>query len=591
MWAIRRASVRIRSQPLPSITIHACDAKFDTSSSYTGNIGFGGPSPPISDGSLLLRNFSFQARGSQSLFIGYHSFSSQAGSESEKELIKEADMSESESESENELGLLDTEEGIAETKGRERKGLSGLCKVVVESSSAPSNVKNALDKWVEEGHELSRSEISHAMFELRRRRMYGKALQLSEWLESQESIEISERDYASRVDLIAKVRGMQKAESYIEKIPESFKGEIVYRTLLANCVLNNDTKKAENVFNKMKDLNLPVTVFACNQLLLLYKRTDKKKIADVLLLMEKENVKPSLFTYRLLIETKGMVHDITGMEQVLETMKAEGLEPDLRLQSALARQYVYAGMNEKARDVLKEMEGSNLNENRGVCSSLLQIYASLGSVDDVKRVWEACNNPRLEECMNAIEAFGKLKKVEEAEAVFDLMTKKWNRLSAKYYTSMLKVYANNKMLVKGKEIVKQMSESGCRLGPWTWDALVKLYIESGEIEKADSILNKASKQLSMKPLFSTYMLLLDQYAKKGDVHNAEKIFYKMRQVGYVSRYRQYDSLLQAYINAKAPVYGFRERLRADNIFPSKTLAERLVLVDAFKKTAVSDLLD
>ncbi|KAL8225393.1 hypothetical protein R6Q57_017950 [Mikania cordata] len=68
----------------------------------------------------------------------------------------------------------------------------------------------------------------------------------------------------------------------------------------------------------MKDLNLPVTAFACNQLLLLYKRTDKKKIADVLLLMEKENVKPSLFTYRLLIETKGMSNDIIGMEQVLE---------------------------------------------------------------------------------------------------------------------------------------------------------------------------------------------------------------------------------------------------------------------------------
>ncbi|KAL8261573.1 hypothetical protein R6Q59_025622 [Mikania micrantha] len=160
----------------------------------------------------------------------------------------------------------------------------------------------------------------------------------------------------------------------------------------------------------MKDLNLPVTAFACNQLLLLYKRTDKKKIADVLLLMEKENVKPSLFTYRLLIETKGMSNDIIGMEQVLETMKGEGLELDSRLQVVLARQYIYAGMKEKAKGVLKEMEEnitSNLNENRRACSSLLLIYALLGSEDDVKRVWEACeNNPRLEESMRAIEAFG-----------------------------------------------------------------------------------------------------------------------------------------------------------------------------------------
>ncbi|KAL8261567.1 hypothetical protein R6Q59_025616 [Mikania micrantha] len=104
--------------------------------------------------------------------------------------------------------------------------------------------------------------------------------------------------------------------------------------------------------------------------------------------MEKENVKPSLFTYRLLIETKGMSNDIIGMEQVLETMKGEGLEPDSRLQVVLARQYIYAGMKEKAEGVLKEMEGRNLNENRRACSSLLLIYALLGSEDDVKRVWE-----------------------------------------------------------------------------------------------------------------------------------------------------------------------------------------------------------
>ncbi|KAL8261568.1 hypothetical protein R6Q59_025617 [Mikania micrantha] len=255
------------SQPLSSLTFNTCNAKSDTTSStYMGHIQFSGPPPTLSDGFLLLRK--------------EHNFSLQAESESEKEPIKEADMSvsisesksESESESENELDIVDTEEETTGDNVGEQRGSSGLFKVVVDSSSMSPNI--VLDKWVIEGHDLSRSEISHAMFELQRRKMYGKALQLSEWLESQESIEFSERDYASRVDLVAKIRGLQKAEAYIDKIPDSFKGEIVYRTLLANCVLNNDIKKAERVFNKMKDLNLPVTAFACNQLLLLYKRTD-----------------------------------------------------------------------------------------------------------------------------------------------------------------------------------------------------------------------------------------------------------------------------------------------------------------------------
>lgn len=154
------------------MTFRAFNANFDaTSSSYMDDTPL-----PMSDGSLLLRRFYSRSCGSQRSFIGIHSFSSQAGSESEKEPIKEADMSGSESESESELDLLDAEEETTENNDRERRGSSGLFKAVVESSTM--NVKNALDKWLEEGHDLSRSEISHAIFELRRRRMYGKALQV-----------------------------------------------------------------------------------------------------------------------------------------------------------------------------------------------------------------------------------------------------------------------------------------------------------------------------------------------------------------------------------------------------------------------------
>lgn len=200
-------------------------------------------------------------------------------------------------------------------------------------------------------------------------------------------------------------------------------------------------------------------------------------------------------------------------------------------------------------------------------------------------------NPRLEECLAAIEAWGKLGKVEDAEKVFEKMMKTWKRLSSKYYNVLLKVYANHKLLSKGKELAKRMSDNGCRIGPLTWDALVKLYVEAGEVEKADSILQKASEQNQVKPLYNTYISVLEKYAERGDIHNAEKIFHRLRQVGYVGRMRQYQLLLQTYVNAKAPAYGFRERMKADNIFPNKAALSQLQAVDAFRKTQISELLD
>lgn len=157
--------------------------------------------------------------------------------------------------------------------------------------------------------------------------------------------------------LIAKVHGLQKAESYIEKLPKSFRSEVVYRSLLDHCASKGYTKKAEEIFNKMRDLGFPVTSFACSHLLNLYKQTNKKKIADVLLLMEKENIQPTDFTYRIPIDAKGQSNDITGMEQIFETMKADGVEPKMITKNIMAKHYIFAGLVEKAENVLKQMEG------------------------------------------------------------------------------------------------------------------------------------------------------------------------------------------------------------------------------------------
>uniref|UniRef100_A0A2P2KJI9 Uncharacterized protein MANES_09G004200 n=1 Tax=Rhizophora mucronata TaxID=61149 RepID=A0A2P2KJI9_RHIMU len=623
MWAIRRASISPKFRLLGVWTLRASCAKSEVlSSDFEGKVATSLPAEVESGRCLFHSTTNVYSK----LCMERRSLSSQAGAksgESEDDLedgfseletpastsgieeVNRMDGNEDDSLSDSELSddnledeedeigessqISDTETDTSEKRSQGKKGTSELFQAIVSSSAS---VYSILDKWAEEGKDLSRTQVSLAMLNLRKRRMYMRALQFSEWLEANDQLDFIERDYASRLDLIAKVRGLDKAENYIGKIPESFRNEIIYRTLLANCVGANNMKKAEEVFNKMRDLEFPITLFACNQLLLLYKKLNKKKIAEVLILMEKENIKPSLFTYKILIDTKGRTNDMTGMDQIVETMKAEGIQPDTDTQALLAKHYVSGGLNEKAEAILKEMEGGNLKEHRWACRVLLPLYAALGRADDVRRVWKICeSNPWVEECMAAIEAWGKLKKIDEAEAVFNLMLTEGKKLYSKHYSVLLKVYASHKKLAKGKDLVKQMADSGCRIGPLTWDALVKLYVESGEVEKADSMLQKAAEQNQKKPMFSSYMMIMDQYAKRGDVHNAEKIFQRMRQAGYVARHRQFQSLIETYVKAKASAYGMRERMKADNIFPNKYMATQLALVDAFRKTAVSDLLD
>ncbi|CAI8619831.1 unnamed protein product [Vicia faba] len=75
---------------------------------------------------------------------------------------------------EYELELLDTKSVPAEKKSRSAKSQSELFKVVVNVSGL--SVDSALNKWVARGKELSRKEIWLALVNLRKRKMYGKAL-------------------------------------------------------------------------------------------------------------------------------------------------------------------------------------------------------------------------------------------------------------------------------------------------------------------------------------------------------------------------------------------------------------------------------
>lgn len=416
-------------------------------------------------------------------------------------------------------------------------------------------------------------------------------MQLSEWLESNNLVELDETHCATRVDLVAKVQGLLKAENYVKQLPESLRTDKVYGVLLASCVHINNVKKAEELFDNMKDSEFPLTSYACNQMLCLYKKTERSKIAEILQLMEERDIIPSAFTYNILIDVKGQENKIDEMEDLLEKLEAQGLKPTSQIQKSIAQYYVNAGMLDKAEAVLKEIEGDGLEKNRWACRLLIPIYASLGRAEEVERIWKTCeSDPYVEDCLAAIEAWGKLKEIEKAEAAFNKLLKKVKNPSSKLYAALLNIYARNKMLDKGKELVNRMASSGCKMGPLALDALVSLYLGAGEVEKADSILEKAIQKRIGKPMFNTYMAVMGKYADRGDVHNTEKTFHMMRVGGYAPRIRQYQCLLKAYITAKKPAYGFRDRMKADNVVPSRMLSYQLADMNIFDKSPVCDLL-
>lgn len=83
-----------------------------------------------------------------------------------------ADEDESGEEEELELDLIETDDSRITVE----KKPSELFNTIL--SAAGLSVGSALDKWVEEGNEITRAEVAKAMLQLRRRHMFGRALQV-----------------------------------------------------------------------------------------------------------------------------------------------------------------------------------------------------------------------------------------------------------------------------------------------------------------------------------------------------------------------------------------------------------------------------
>lgn len=106
------------------------------------------------------------------------------GEEAAEDLISEPELSDADSADDpseaapDELDLSDDEPSDMSSKKVARKKTFGspLFKVIMESPR--QSINSAIDKWVEEGATLGRTVISVAMLNLRKRRMFGRALQV-----------------------------------------------------------------------------------------------------------------------------------------------------------------------------------------------------------------------------------------------------------------------------------------------------------------------------------------------------------------------------------------------------------------------------
>ncbi|KFK30785.1 hypothetical protein AALP_AA6G025600 [Arabis alpina] len=345
-------------------------------------------------------------------------------------------------------------------------------------------IDETLNQFIIEGNHAYKPDLIRYVKDLRAYRQPQRALEVFEWMERKE-IEFSASDHAIRLDLIAKTKGLEAAESYFNKLDPSTKTISTYGALLNCYCVEREEGKAKAHFDEMSDLNLVTSSLPFNNLMAMYLRLGQpEKVVALVVAMKERSIPLCGVTYSMWIQSYGSLNDLDGVEKVLEEKKADG-EGCFSWDTFanLAAIYGKAGLYSKAEEALKSLEEMMNPHKRDSFHFLISLYAGISNASEVYRVWDLLKkrHPKVNNtsCFTMLQALSKLNDIDGIKKIFT----EW--------------------------------ETTC----WTYDmrlanVMISSYLKQNKYEEAEAVFNNAMKKC--KGQFSKARQLLMIHLLKTD---------------------------------------------------------------------------
>ncbi|OMO76419.1 hypothetical protein CCACVL1_15659 [Corchorus capsularis] len=440
------------------------------------------------------------------------------------------------------------------------------------------SVEPELEDWLKNGNKISFAEFQRIVRDLRKRRRFTQALEVSEWMNKKALCAFSPTEHAVQLDLIGRVRGFVSAESYFDNLKDQDKTEKTYGALLNCYVRQRQTDKSLSHLQKMKELGFASSPLTYNDIMCLYTNIGQhEKVPDVMREMKEKKISPDNFSYRICINSYGVKSDLEGMERILMEMESQ---PDIKMDwntyAVAANFYIKAGLTEKAIDALKKSEPKLDKKDGTGYNQLISLYASLGNKAEVLRLWglekDACKRCINKDFITILQSLVKLDEFEEAEKII----KEWES-SGNYYdfrvpNIVIIGYAEKGLHEKAEAMLEDLIGKGKGTTPNSWGVVATCYLDKGQVRKAFECMKAALSLTAVskvwRPNLRVVTSILDWLGDEGSLQEVEDFVASLRTVMPVHR-RMYVALLKANVRNGNGVDELLKLMKADKIDEDK----------------------
>ncbi|CAN6569898.1 unnamed protein product [Malus baccata var. baccata] len=392
-----------------------------------------------------------------------------------------------------------------------------------------------------------------------------RKMQIMEWMDFRK-MEYSKSDYAVRVDLTYKVKGIEAAEDYVSGLPESSKDLFTYSALMHCYCKELMEEKALALFATMDELGCASFTFIFNCLMFLHIRKQN---------LEKRNIPLDKRTYKTWMQSYAALEDFEAVGRVLDEIKThDGKKGSWSAYSKLADIYVKADLFDKADEVLKTAEKLvKPLKRRGHYYFLISLYACTSNLSGVKRVWKTLRKSfptkNNESYLVMLQALCKLNDIEGLKEMFE----EWESICSKYDMSLANVAIRGYLSQGMHEEAELIFANACKKtkGKGSFlearEMLMVHALNTRKVDLADSHLGAAvseSKDGEWHPSPDIRIGFLKYFEDEKDVDGVEKFWKILKRLGCLSC-NEYCLLLKTYIAAGKSDPAMRQRLKEEHI--------------------------
>ncbi|XP_022728959.1 pentatricopeptide repeat-containing protein At1g07590, mitochondrial isoform X2 [Durio zibethinus] len=444
----------------------------------------------------------------------------------------------------------------SESKQEEPKCLSWR----IERLPKGETVGSALQSWMADGFPVHRGDIFHAINRLRKLKLNKRALEVMEWVIRERPYRPKELDYSYLLEFTTKLHGVSQGEKLFSCVPQEYQKELLYNNLVIACLDKGLIRLSLECMKKMRELRHPISHLVFNRLIILHSSPARRKtIPKILNQMKADKVVQHVSTYNILMKMEANEHNIEGLVKVFNDMKQVEVEPNEVSYCMLATAHAVARLYTAAEAYVEAVEEVMRGNNWSTLDVLIILYGYLGKQKQLERTWGTVQefpHVRSKSYILAIEAYGRIGQLNQAEELWLQMKSMKVLKSTEQFNSMISVYCKHGLLSKATEVFREMRTNGCKPNSITFRQLALGCLKAGLVEECLKTLDMgmnlttSNKVRYSTPWLETTFSMIEIFAEKGDVKNAEKLFEELRKARYTRYTFVYNTLIKAYVKAK-----------------------------------------